>query len=156
MRKGVTLLELLIVVLIVGILAVIAVPKFEGVILKSKFAESYLFIDSIRMAQEAYFMEESNYSDDISWLDLEVPSADERYFVYATDTDTGIDDPPGFEYNAFIIVGHPNPEKPDMVDVVDHPHVHSRGRIGTWKSDSAAHTHGDFSHTHTIGHGNPF
>ena len=57
MKKAVTLLELLIVVLIIGVLATIAVPRFTNMMLKAKTAEGWMNLDAVRKAVMIYRME---------------------------------------------------------------------------------------------------
>src|SRR5688500_9100399 len=54
-RKGFTLIELLIVVVIIGILAAIAIPKFATTKDKAKLASVKTDIRNYMTAQEAYF-----------------------------------------------------------------------------------------------------
>jgi len=71
-RTGFTLIELLIVVLVIGILAAIAIPKFQNS--KGKAYASTLKADlrNLATAQEAYFYEKSEYADAIGLLDVSV------------------------------------------------------------------------------------
>lgn len=54
-KKGFTLIELLIVVVIIGILAAIAIPKFAATKDKAKLASVKSDLRNIMTAQEAYF-----------------------------------------------------------------------------------------------------
>lgn len=69
---GFTLIELLIVVLIIGVLAAIAIPKFQNS--KGKAYASTLKADlrNLATAQEAYFYENSEYSPNVGDLKLSV------------------------------------------------------------------------------------
>jgi len=60
-RKGFTLIELLIVVVIIGILAAIAIPKFAATKDKAKLASVKTDIRNYMTAQEAYFSDKSTY-----------------------------------------------------------------------------------------------
>ena len=61
-RKGFTLIELLIVVVIIGILAAIAIPKFAATKDKAKLASLKTDLGNIRTAQEAYFSDYGFYA----------------------------------------------------------------------------------------------
>ena len=56
-RKGFTLVELVITIVIVIVLSMIAGPIYKGYGYKAKQAEGYALLGTIRSAQEAYFNE---------------------------------------------------------------------------------------------------
>lgn len=64
-RKGFTLIELLIVVVIIGILAAIAIPKFAATKDKAKLASVKTDLKNIMTAQEAYFSDFATYAGTI-------------------------------------------------------------------------------------------
>ncbi len=68
-RKGFTLIELMVVILIVGILAAVAVPIMRGRIDSAKWSEANASAGSIRTAVRAYIAEKgpnyANYAADI-------------------------------------------------------------------------------------------
>ncbi len=68
-RKGFTLIELLIVVVIIGILAAIAIPKFSATKDKAKLASLKSDIGNIRTAQEAYFSDHNSFAASIDDLE---------------------------------------------------------------------------------------
>ena len=60
-RKGFTLIELLIVVVIIGILAAIAIPKFAATKDKAKLASVKTDVRNTETAEEAYFSDYATY-----------------------------------------------------------------------------------------------
>ena len=60
-RKGFTLIELLIVVVIIGILAAIAIPKFAATKDKAKLASVKTDLRNMMTAEEAYFSDYAAY-----------------------------------------------------------------------------------------------
>jgi len=60
--KGFTLIELLIVVVIIGILVTIAIPKFQSVKEKAYIASMQADLRNLVTAQEAYFSGSATYS----------------------------------------------------------------------------------------------
>ncbi len=60
--KGFTLIELLIVVVIIGILATIAIPKFQGVKEKAYIASMQSDLKTLVTVQEAYFADNVTYA----------------------------------------------------------------------------------------------
>ena len=69
-RSGFTLIELLIVVVIIGILAAIAIPKFATTKGKSYTASIKSDLRNVATAQEAYFYENSTYATATTQLNL--------------------------------------------------------------------------------------
>ena len=70
-RKGFTLIELLIVVVIIGILAAIAIPKFAATKDKAKLAGVKTDLRNIMTAQEAYFSDFQTYSGTLAALNFQ-------------------------------------------------------------------------------------
>src|SRR4026209_2686700 len=68
-RKGFTMIELLIVVVIIGILAAIAIPKFAATKDKAKLASVKTDVRNIETSQEAYFSDYATYAAD--WAALQ-------------------------------------------------------------------------------------
>jgi type IV pilus assembly protein PilA len=62
-KKGFTLIELLIVVVIIGILAAIAIPKFANTKEKAYIASMKADLRNLLTAQEAYISDSTMYGD---------------------------------------------------------------------------------------------
>jgi type IV pilus assembly protein PilA len=73
-RKGFTLIELLIVVVIIGILAAIAIPKFANTKEKAYIASMKSDLRNLVTAQEAYFSDWTTYTDDLVALNAAASS----------------------------------------------------------------------------------
>ena len=69
-QAGFSLTELLVALIIVGLLVVMAMPKFTSVITKTKTTEAKLMLNQIYMLEEAYWDEHDKYTvnlDDIGY-----------------------------------------------------------------------------------------
>lgn len=83
MRKGFTLMELIIVVIIVGILAAIALPQFFKTAERARASEGVNTLGALRAAQQRYYAEHGatcGNTTDTSCLDVNVTASDMRYF----------------------------------------------------------------------------
>ena len=78
-KSGFTQIELLVVVLIIGILAAVALPQYEKAVAKSRFSEAALIVKSMRDACAVLAMERGlpectwNNEKEISDLDIDIP-----------------------------------------------------------------------------------
>ena len=68
--KGFTLIELLVVILIIAILAATALPMYNQAVERSRAAEGITFVRQIARANELFYLEYGEYTDDILELDI--------------------------------------------------------------------------------------
>jgi prepilin-type N-terminal cleavage/methylation domain-containing protein len=85
-RRGFTLIELLVVVVIIGILAAIAIPKFAATKGKANFAAMKSDLHNLTTAEESYFYDHSQYSLSLSALSFLGSHGDSLVIVEATAT----------------------------------------------------------------------
>jgi type IV pilus assembly protein PilE len=70
--RGVTLLELMIVVVVVGILASIAYPNYRDMVARSKRNEAKAALLQIATNQERFYLNNQSYTDDMTQLGFNV------------------------------------------------------------------------------------
>jgi prepilin-type N-terminal cleavage/methylation domain-containing protein len=84
--KGFTLIELLIVVVIIGILAAIAIPKFANTKEKAYIAGMKADLRNLVTAQEAYFADNVTYASVLTNLNYNVSAGNTVSISSATGT----------------------------------------------------------------------
>jgi type II secretory pathway pseudopilin PulG len=64
---------MLVVVLIIGILAAIALPQYLRTVEKSRFMQLITFSSAVKKAEQIYFLQNDTYTSDFTLLDIEMP-----------------------------------------------------------------------------------
>ena len=72
-NKAFTLLELILVIVVIGVLAGVAVPRFSHTVEKSRTTEAINILQTLRDAQEVYNLENGVYATDPDGLDVTIP-----------------------------------------------------------------------------------
>ena len=85
-RRGFTLIELLIVVVIIGILAAIAIPKFDATKGKAYYSTMQSDLHNLTTAEESYFYDRANYSNSLDSLQFWGTKGDVIVITEATAT----------------------------------------------------------------------
>ncbi len=81
-NKGFTLVELMVVIVIMGVLAVLAIPKLTDVINKAKISEIPIVMGSWEHAQMAYIAETGSCATNVDDLAYDKPTGS-KWFDYA-------------------------------------------------------------------------
>lgn len=99
---GMTLIELMITVAIVGILASIAYPSYQEYVRRTNRAAAQTFLMDIAQRQQQYLMDARDYADELTDLGMVVPEeVAGRYEISIISGDT----PPSFTVTAKAIGG---------------------------------------------------
>jgi type IV pilus assembly protein PilA len=72
-KAGFSLVEMAVIVVIFGILAAFALPRFRSSVERSKAAEAYNYLSAVQAAQERFHARQGTYTDDLSHLDIQLP-----------------------------------------------------------------------------------
>jgi type IV pilus assembly protein PilE len=67
-KKGLTLIELLIVIVVVGVLAAIAIPMYSDYMIRARRADAKTALEQLRAAQEMRRAERGSYETDLAAL----------------------------------------------------------------------------------------
>ena len=73
-QQAFTLIELLVVVLIIGILAAVALPRYQVAVGKTRAMRLMSLMRAIQNAQQEYYLANGIYADDFDALSIEMPA----------------------------------------------------------------------------------
>ena len=86
-KKAFTLVELLVVVLIIGILAAIALPQYQKAAERAKVAEALIVLKTVVRAAEAYYLANGTWPTKFDELTVDIPwTGNQKGFTTVTDT----------------------------------------------------------------------
>ena len=85
---GFTLIELLVVIIIIGILSAIALPSFLNQANRARQSEAQTYVGSMNRAQQAYYLENVSFTEDISDLGLGITEDTQNYIYRAQEIGT--------------------------------------------------------------------
>ena len=129
-NRGVTLIELMIVVVIVGILASVAYPSYQQYVLRTKRTEGKALLMDIVARQERYYFDRNSYATDLTELGFSSAnpkSAEGNYQASAAAGPTN-DIATSYEITVTPLFGDGDPECGDLT-------LDSRGTRGNSKGN---------------------
>lgn len=105
-QKGFSLIELMIVVVIVGILAAVAIPSYQNYVVKGNRAAAQAFMMDVASREKQYLLDARSYTNNLTTLGVTAPADVSKHYSVAIciNTDpsqcTTADTPPYFKITA--------------------------------------------------------
>jgi len=96
-KKGFTLVEVLIVVIIIGILSSLAIPMYKRATEHARIAEATQILSQVRTAEEVYKLKNGSYTDAFADLIVDIPADGDTLFNYSLTIAGGVN---GFKATA--------------------------------------------------------
>ena len=87
-NNGFALIELLVVVLIIGILAAVALPQYQMAVEKARATEALSNLKTVAVAMEVQYLANGEYPSSLDEIDIDVP--DLKYFYWRLISNTYI------------------------------------------------------------------
>lgn len=72
-EEGFSMTELMVVLVIIGILTLLALPRFMNVTTQAKMSEAKMMLRQVHALQKSYYFEHDNYAADVALLQFEQP-----------------------------------------------------------------------------------
>ena len=79
-KFGFTLIEMMVLVLIIGVLAAVALPEYQRAVTRTHFVQGIAAIKSVIDSQQLYYLENSTYATSMEDLTLSLPKNSFSHF----------------------------------------------------------------------------
>jgi len=91
--KGLTLIELLIVVAIIGVLSTIGIPTYRKIVARAKKSEAKVSLGGVYTVETAFYTEYNAYGNNLKQMGFDIPSGARSIYSIGFPTATGCGSP---------------------------------------------------------------
>jgi len=91
MKKSFTLIELLVVILIIGVLAILALPQYQNFVERAKVGGAVYMIGDIKNAELRYYDEAGRFVQNLTLLDIKFSNTEDWEYSVHTHPDDQFD-----------------------------------------------------------------